>query len=46
MLINGVDLNIQLTRAPEAFYLFALSDDTKWHIKILGATLFIAQAEL
>jgi len=41
MLINGVDMNIQLTHASEAFYLFALSDDTKWRIKILDA-----QAEL
>jgi hypothetical protein len=41
MLINGADMNIKLTRAPEAFYLLASSDDTKLRIKILGATLFI-----
>ena len=29
MLINGVDMNIKLTRAPEAFYLLEPSDDTK-----------------
>ena len=43
MLIN---MNIKLTRAPEAFYLLAPSDDTKVRIKILGATLFITQIEL
>jgi hypothetical protein len=46
MLINGEDMNIKLTRAPEAFYLFGPSDDTKVHIKILDATLFIMQVEL
>jgi hypothetical protein len=46
MLINGVDMNIKLARAPEAFYLLAPSDDTKVHIKILDATLFITQVEL
>ena len=39
MLINGVDMNIKLTRAPEALYLMAPSDDTKLRIKILDATL-------
>ena len=29
MLINGVDMNIKLTRTPEAFYLLAPNDDTK-----------------
>jgi len=29
MLINGVDMKIKLTRAPEAFYLLAPSDDNK-----------------
>jgi len=28
MLINGVDMNIKLTRTPEAFYLLAPNDDT------------------
>ena len=32
MLINGVDTNIKLTRAPEAFYLLAPSDDIKFII--------------
>jgi len=32
MLINGVDMNIKLTRAPEAFYVLAPSDDTKLRI--------------
>jgi hypothetical protein len=27
MLINGVDMNIKLTRAPEAFYLWWPYDD-------------------
>ena len=35
MLINGVDMNIKLTRAPEGFYLLAPSDDNKLRIKIL-----------
>ena len=46
MLINGVDMNVKLTRAPEAFYLLAPSDDTKVRIQILDATLFITQVEL
>jgi len=46
MLINGVDMNIKLTRAPDAFYLLAPSDDDKVRIKILDATLFITQVEL
>ena len=46
MLINGVDLNIKLTRAPEAFYLLARSDDNKLGIKIIDATLFITQVGL
>jgi len=46
MLINGVDMNIKLTRAPDAFYLLAPSDDNKVRIKILDATLFITQVEL
>ena len=46
MLINGVNMNIKLTRAPEAVYLLAPSDDTKLHIKNLDATLFINQVEL
>ena len=46
MLNNGVDMNIKLTRAPEAFYLLAPSDDMKVRIKILDAVLFITQVEL
>jgi len=46
MIINGVDINIKLTRTPEAFYLLASTDDTKVRIKILDATLFITQVEL
>jgi len=46
MIINGVDMNIKLTRAPESFYLLSHSDDSKVRIKILDATLFITQAEL
>jgi len=46
MLINGVDMNIKLTRALDAFYLLAASDDNKVRIKILDATLFITQVEL
>jgi hypothetical protein len=46
MLINGVDINIKLTRAPESFYLGAPSGDNKVRIKILYNTLFITQAEL
>ena len=45
MLINGVDMNIKLKRAPERFYLLAPSDDNKLRIKILEATLFINQFE-
>ena len=39
MLINGVGVNIKLTRTPEAFYLLAPTDDTKVRIKMLEATL-------
>ena len=46
MLINGVDVKVKLTRAPEPFYLLDPSDDTKVRIKILGATLFNTQVEL
>jgi hypothetical protein len=46
MLINGVNMNIKLTRTPEAFYLLAPHNDTKLRIKILDATLFITQVEL
>ena len=46
MLINYVDMNIKLTRAPDAFYVLAPSDDTKLRIKILDALLFIPQVEL
>ena len=46
ILINGVDTNIKLTRAPETFYLLAPLGYTKVRIKILDATLFITQVEL
>ena len=46
LLINGVDMNIKLTRAPEAFYLLGPSDDAKVRIKILDATLFMTQVEV
>jgi len=36
-------MNIKMTRAPEAFYLFTLPDHTKERIKILDATLFTIQ---
>jgi len=42
MLINGVDMNIKLTRGPDAFYLLTPTDN-KVRIKILNATLFITQ---
>jgi len=46
MLINGVDMNIKLTSAPESFYLLALLDDNNLRIKIFDATLFVTQVEL
>ena len=46
MLINGVDMNIKLTRAPKAFYILETSDDNKVRIKVFDATLFIIQVEL
>jgi hypothetical protein len=46
MSINGVYMNIKLTRTLEPFYLLAPNDDTKVRIKILDATLFITQVEL
>ena len=46
MLINGVDMNIRLIRATEAFYLLGPEDDPKVRIKILDATHFINQIEL
>jgi len=46
MPINGADMNIKLTRAPEAFYLLAPSDYNKVRIKMLDATLFITQVKL
>jgi len=46
MLINGVDMNIKLTRAPDAFYLLATSDYNKLRIKILDTTHFITQVEM
>jgi hypothetical protein len=46
MLIDGVDMNIKLNRTPEAFYLFAPTDDTTVRIKILDADLFITQVKL
>jgi hypothetical protein len=46
MLINSVNMNIKLTRTPEAFYLLASPDDTKLRIKVLDAALFITQVEM
>jgi hypothetical protein len=46
MLLNGVDMNIKLTRAPESFYLLGPSDDTKVRVMIENATLHVTQAEL
>jgi hypothetical protein len=46
MLINVVDINIRLTRAPEAFYLLGTIDDIKVHIKILDVKLFVTQTEI
>jgi hypothetical protein len=46
MLINDVDMNIKLTRAPETFYLLGPSDDAKLRITISDATLFVTQIEL
>jgi hypothetical protein len=46
MLINGIAMNIKLTRAPEAFYLLRPTDEDKVGIKILDATLFVTQVEL
>jgi hypothetical protein len=37
MLINGVDMNIGITRAPEAVYLLGPKDDPKLGIKIIYA---------
>jgi len=46
MLINGVDMNIKLRRAPKTSYVLAPSDDSNVRIKILDATLFITQVGL
>jgi hypothetical protein len=46
MLINGVDMNIKLSNAPDAFYLLALLDDNKVRIKILDATLLSLRLNL
>jgi hypothetical protein len=46
MLLNGVDMNIKLTRAPEALYLLGPTDDTKVRVMIEDATLHVTQAEL
>jgi hypothetical protein len=46
MLMNGVYMDIKLTRAPEAFYILGPTDDTKVRIKIEDATLYIDQAEI
>ena len=39
MQINDVDMNSKLTRAPDAVYLLAPSDENKVRINILDATL-------
>ena len=46
MLINGVDMNNKITRAPETSYLLPTSDNNNVRIRILDATLFITQVEL
>jgi hypothetical protein len=46
MLVNVVDINIEFTRAPEAFYLWGHSNDPKVFIKILEANLFVTHVEL
>jgi hypothetical protein len=46
MLISGVEMNIKLTRAPDAFYNLGPSGDNNVHIKNLDSTLFITQVEL
>jgi len=46
MLINGVDININFTRAPDTFYLLSPSDENKVRIKILDATLFIIRVTM
>jgi hypothetical protein len=46
MLINDVDTNISLTRAPEAFYQLGPEDDPKVRIKIMNATHFVTHIEL
>jgi len=40
MLINGVDMIIKLTRAPESFYFKAPSGDNKINIKMLDAIFY------
>jgi len=45
MLINGLDMNIKFTRAPNYFYFLVSSDNNKMRIKILDATLFITEVE-
>jgi hypothetical protein len=34
MLINGEDMNVKLTLAPDAFYLLGLTDDTNYELKL------------
>jgi hypothetical protein len=46
MLINIIDMNIKVTRTPEAIYLLEPNDNTKVRIEILDAILFITQVEL
>jgi len=46
MVINGVDMNIKLTRSPVTFCLLAPSDDIKLRVKILNDILFFIQVEL
>jgi hypothetical protein len=45
MLTNGVDMNIRLSRVPEAFCLPGTTNDVKVRIQILDATLFVTQME-
>ena len=46
MIINGVDMNIRFTRAPNAFLSLAPSDDNNVRFNNLDATLFNTQVEL
>jgi len=46
MLINGIDMDIKLLRAPHAFYVLSTSEDNKVRFKVSDTTLLITQVEL